>query len=321
MTRGTLNLLLLGLSALATAAAVLSTTSTGGTTPNVSNSVETANSTSGTIRDARDELVAVRPYQRVVSLNTVADRLLLELLEPERLIAVTGYSARTHPEGWRYGTRSVIDDASDLEGILALNPDLVVISPFSDVSLVSRLTEAGVQVMDIGEVRGVKTTIASIRFLAAALGQKARGEQLITQFEQRLAALMTQHQRISSKLEGIYLAYYGNAFFGGTAGSSYADVLAYAGVDDLAQKFGYRDWPRYDPADLLKMNPKLIITKRGMAQVICAHSALGAVAACGAAGRVIELQSEYQSDPGLGVAAAALELWRLAYATEAESTL
>ena len=264
------------------------------------------------IRDSSAHAIPIQDYQRIVSVNTVADRLLLELVEPERLVAITRYSQESHPDGWRFGERHSIAKADDLEAILALKPDLVIASAFADPSFNARLREGGVQVVDIGEVRGVRTTLQGLRILSSVLNVRQRGVQLEQRFLQRLAALEGQRPP-QGRVSGIYLTYYGDAFFGGTTGSSYSDVMYYGGFDDVAAKHGYRDWPKYTPAELLTMNPVVIVTQTDMGEAICEHSALRALAACQPGGRVIEMTNAYHSDPGLGIAEAALALQKLLY--------
>ena len=55
--------------------------------------------------DARGVEVDVGPYKRIVSLNTIADHLLLDLVEPDRLVGITHYTKSGHADAWRFGDR------------------------------------------------------------------------------------------------------------------------------------------------------------------------------------------------------------------------
>ena len=107
--------------------------------------------------------------------------------------------------------------------------------------------------------------------------------------------------------------------FGGTAGSSYGDMLHYAGVDDLAEAHGYADWPTFSPEQLLAIDPPLIVTQAGMGEVLCGHSALQLLACCQPGGRVIEVSGKYHSDPGLGLVHAAAAVQRLVHPDRART--
>lgn len=259
--------------------------------------------------DARGSEVPVRSYQRVVSVNSVADHILLRILEPERLVGVSVHTLDGHPEAWRFGARAGVYGAKDLEAILALEPELVVASKFSKPAFVERLREAGVEVFDLGEMRGVSTTRANIDTLGELLAAPEAAAQLQEAWGRQLAAL----EDVASarpKQPGMYLSMIGDRFYGGTQGSSYADVLRLAGVDDIAANNGYREWPDYSIEQLVAMDPALIVTRADMAKVICSHTVLSSLAACGASGRIVELPKGYGNDSGLGLVEAAAAVQR-----------
>ncbi len=268
--------------------------------------------------DARGQRVASADYQRIVSLNTVADPVLLLLVEPERLVAVSEYSLDQHPDGFRYAGRPGVARAADLEPILGLAPDLVVASKFADEAFMARLRDEDIAVFDLGEMRGVGTTLMNVRTLGQLLRQPERAARVESDYLLRLAAL---DAAVPDALEapGLYLSIYGDSLFGGSAGSSYADLLHYAGVDDLAEAHGYREWPKFSPEQLLGIDPPLVVTQTGMADALCAHSTLRRLSCCRPGGRVVEVPGKFHSDPGLGLVHAAAALQRLVHPGRAPS--
>ena len=252
------------------------------------------------VHDERGNQVSIKDYQRIVSVNTVADHVLLQIVEPERLVGITHHSLESHPESWRFGERSSVQRATDVEHILALKPDIVIISSFVNESVIARLQEADVAVFDLGDTRGFVSLLKDIDALGQVLNVNTRASKLTERIERELQAL---EQAISGekKPAGIYLSMYGDGFFGGTTNTSFADMLAYGGIDDLAPKHGYKEWPQYTPEQLLVMNPSLIVTPQGMGAGICKHTILHQLAACKPGGQIIEISSEYISDPGLGI--------------------
>lgn len=261
------------------------------------------------LADARGQRVPARDYARVLSLHPVGDHLLRELLEPERLVAITDYTSTQHPEGWRYGDHATIGTSRDIEAILALQPELVVVSNFAEEARMERLREAGIQVFDLGEARGVETTLAGIDALGVLLRQPRRARLLRDRLERELAAL--EAARPAERPEGLWLTVFGDSIFGGTAGTSYADLLHYGGVVDLAAQHGHLAWPKYTPEQLLRMDPALVLTQEGMGRAICDHSLLQQLAACGPQGRILELDEGYEGDPGLGIVEGAAKIQRL----------
>jgi iron complex transport system substrate-binding protein len=260
--------------------------------------------------DARGVVVPTAHYQRIVSLNTVADHLLLDLIEPDRLVGITRYTLDGHVDAWRFGSRPAVGRSEDLEHVLSLKPDLVVTSQFSDEAYMARLREEGIQVFDLGEMRGVDSTVGDVLALGSLLKQEERAQRLVQGFQRELKAL-EKERNTEDQPWGLYLSILGDSVFGGTEGTSYADMLHYGGVRDLAAEHGYRDWPRYNPEQLLKMNPSLILTQEGMGKVICSHSALRLLAACSPEGRVLEMAGEHHLDPGMGLVEAAAQVQAL----------
>jgi iron complex transport system substrate-binding protein len=264
--------------------------------------------------DVRGQTVPAAAYQRIISLNLVADPILLHLVEPTRIIAVSEYGRHQHPDGFRFGDRPGVVDADDLETILSLKPDLVIASKFTEEAFRARLLESDIEVFDLGEMRGVKTTLLNIRTLGQLLQQVERAAQLEADYQMRLAALDAAIPD-DQEAPGLYLSIYGDSLFGGTVGSSYSDMLRLAGVHDLAEAHGYVEWPRFNPEQLLAIDPPLVITQSGMGALLCGHSTLQRLACCQSGGRVIEVPGTYHSDPGLGLVHAAYTVQQMVHPT------
>lgn len=265
-----------------------------------------------TLVDVRGQTVKTGDYQRIVSLNSVADPILLELIEPNRLVGVSEYSRSQHPEGFRYADRPALARSDDLEAILALKPDLVLASKFADEAFMARIREGGTPVFDLGEMRGVGSTVLTIRILGQLVRQPARAAHVESDYLLRLAALDASVPD-EAEVPGLYLSIYGDSLFGGTSGTSYADMLHYAGIHDVAAEHGYTEWPKFSPEQLLAIDPPLVVTQSGMATLLCTHSTLRDLACCQQGGRVIEVPGKYHSDPGLGLVAAATAVQQLVH--------
>lgn len=262
--------------------------------------------------DARGVAVRAGDYQRIVSLHLVADHLLLDIVEPSRLVAVSHGTLETHPNRWRFGSVEGVRAPYELEAVLGLQPDLVVLSNYGDDAFSARLREHGVSVFNLGEMRGIGTTREDIRTLGRLLLQPERASLLEQRWDRELSALQ---QAVASKPhpKGIYLSMYGDAFFGGTQGTSHADILALAGVDDLAAAHGFRDWPQFGVEQLLDIDPPLIVTQQGMGATICDRPAFATLRACNGTGRVVELPRSAMTDPGWGIVHTAQVLQELVH--------
>lgn len=260
------------------------------------------------LEDARKQVVKTGAYSRIVSLDPEVSRMLLSLVEPSRLLAISSYAKKAHPWGYRFGEVATIEKSSQIDKIAALEPDLVFVTPLSDAATLARLRELGIAVFDAGGARGIEQSLAQVETLGELLHLRPRALQLKESWEQRLRGLEAQLDK-ASKVPGIYLTRYGDKLYGGTQGTSFADLLRLAGVEDLAAAKGYRQWPSYSVEELWELDPPLIVTRQGQAALICQHPELAKLRACGPKGRVVEVIPGLEGDSGAGLLSAAGELF------------
>ncbi|WP_394834746.1 ABC transporter substrate-binding protein [Pendulispora rubella] len=249
-------------------------------------------------------------YARIASASLLTDHLLLALCEPERIVAFTQYSANEHARGFRFQGKATIAATNDIEAILALHPDLLLVSSLGDPRPVARLREAGLAVYDLGEMHGMSTFVPNIREVAAIVGAPERGERLVESFVASMKAVAADVPPASRK-RGMYLAVYGGRFFGGATGTSYHDVISAAGLLDAASS--YRDWPDYSSEQVLALDPDVILTNDDMRLRICEHAGLEGLRACASPGGIVELDRDLLVDPGLGMLEAAQRARRAVY--------
>jgi iron complex transport system substrate-binding protein len=248
------------------------------------------------LTDAEGHAVSPRRYQRIASTSIVGDPLLVALSEPERVVAFSSWEADHSPVAWQYGGKAILRSADDVEGILALKPDLVLVNNLGPPAELAPLRAAGVEVFDLGQMRGLRTLLSNARTIATLLGHPERGEQFAESFVHRFDGIATDVAP-ESRRRAIYLSVYGSQLLGGTAGTSFHDVLVHAGLVDLAAEH-YSDWPQYSTEKVLTMNPDVIVTHPGMKDALCRGAGLGPTSAC-QHGAVVEISADLLDDPGV----------------------
>ena len=263
------------------------------------------------IPDAAGRLVPLRHYQRIISTNLVTDRLLVELCEPTRILAISRAAAERKRDGFRYQGMTTVDGFGPAEAMVALQPDLVLTNSFGSPGSAERLRSAGIEVFDLGELRGK----SSLSYVALGLGEllevPERAQRLIGDFKNRL-------RRVSADLgprkpiRAMYLSTLGPDLQGGTRGTSYHDILVSAGLTDAAAE-SYRDWPAYAAEQVLALAPELIVTREGFAEGICKYPGMDHAPPCRGQGRIVELPGELLDEPGLAMLEAAETLFSLVY--------
>ena len=288
-------------------------------TPELEAPVHAARGDQPPLRDAVGHTPAQKHYKRIASSSGYADELLLALAEPERIVALSGQGYRSDLDAFRYGNRVLISGPGDLERLLSLRVDLLLITHFGGQADLARASEGGIEVFDLGDMRGLTTLEDNIRAVATLLGDPARGDRLWRSWSQQLRAIARDIPENERK-GAMYVAIYANKIYGGTRGTSYYDVLTAAGLRDLAAD-KYRDWPQYDPEQLLSLDPPLIVTEGGMSAQLCNHTWLRTLRAC-ARGEtrqyqgIFEISRNLMGSAGLGILDAALELRELVYPPE-----
>jgi iron complex transport system substrate-binding protein len=251
--------------------------------------------------DHSGERLTLGRYTRIASLSVVADEILREVCEPDRVVAVTGYSARS-ANGYRFAGKPLLEGEGDLERILALRPDLVLVNRIGDARPLARMREAGLKVYDLGEMRGMATLVPNIREVAALVGHPERGDAFAQSWTNRMRTIAADLPPARRK-RGLYLGVEGGHLYGGALGTSYHDAVTAGGLVDAAEP--YRDWPEYSAEQLLALDPEVIVTSEGMRPRICEHAGLSSLRACGDHGVVAELDGSLLADPGLSMADAA----------------
>jgi iron complex transport system substrate-binding protein len=260
--------------------------------------------------DSTGHPVPLRPYRRIISTSMVTDQLLLELGEPDRVVAFSAASTRSSPAAHRFAGKAAIEGLDQLEAIIALKPDLVLMSRFGGPARANKLRAAGIEVFDLGELHGVSSLVPIAYWVGELLGHPERADRFVRSFRRRLAGVAASLGS-RPRRSALYVAAIGPHLYGGTVGTSYHDVLVAAGLVDVAAA-QFKDWPQYSAEQLMQLSPELLVTKEGMGNALCLHPGLERLAAC-APGRVIELPAGLIDDPGPGMLEAAERLFDKAY--------
>ncbi len=248
--------------------------------------------------DATDVPIPLEPYARISSASTVSDWLVMELCEPDRVIAVTSRSLEQAPWRHRFTGKRAIASLSNIEALLAMKTDLLLLDSFGDAKRVARLREHGLAVFDMGQMRGLGTLLPTVQRIGALCGHPERAR-VLTRRLRDIAIRAARDVPPARRPRGLYLSPYGDKLFGGTLGTGYHDILRYAGLRDAAADT-FKDFPEYSAEQVLSLDPDIVVTRSDMADPLCRHAGLGSLRACSVPGAIIELESFSLDDPGLG---------------------
>ena len=174
---------------------------------------------------------------RVASLNLTADELLVELLPPDRLVAVTRWAddASMSNVAGRVPATAVRLPRADLERIIALRPDLVVVSEYTDADFLRLVEKSGLRYHRMSGLDTLAGIRAAIVHLGQAVGTPDAAARLAARFDAVLAEL-------ARRVEGDprpRVLYWGDPHTAG-AGTAISSLVEAAGATNVGREMGLR---------------------------------------------------------------------------------
>lgn len=125
---------------------------------------------------------------RVVSLNPCIDSVLLRVADPGQVAAISHWShdpaATSLPIGLARQFRS---HGGTAEEVIALKPDLVLMTPYTPLATRAALERLRVPMVSVGVPSSIGESLDQVRLVADAVGQGARGAALVSRIEAALA--------------------------------------------------------------------------------------------------------------------------------------
>jgi cobalamin transport system substrate-binding protein len=227
------------------------------------------------------------PPQRVASLNLTADELLVEMLPPERLVAVTRWAddASMSNVTGRVPKAAVRLPRADLERLIALAPDLVVVSEYTDADFLHLLEKSGLRdhrLVGLASLDGIRAAIVD---LGDAVGTPGAAERLV----QRMDAV---RRELARRLEGAprpRVLYWANPFTAGKD-TSFGAFIEEAGGVNVGRELGLQGMAPLAGERAFAAQPDffLVTAGSGAAEALKRHPLLSRTEAV-EAGRVIEM--------------------------------
>lgn len=193
---------------------------------------------------------AAAPPQHIMSLKVCTDELLLDLVPSSRIASITYLSReKASLRQWPQAANIPVNH-NTAEEILATHPDLILTDPFIAPSLRPLLARTGARIVEVPPAENFEQIRASVRLVAKAVGEEARGEALIAHMDEELAFLKA-HRPAKS----LTVAAWGGGGFVPGRGGMFDAILTAAGARNAEQgSFGY-----YDVESLIAANPDALV--------------------------------------------------------------
>jgi len=203
------------------------------------------------------QLVLPAKPQRIVSQTLATDEILLALVAPERLVALSHLA-----DDARY---SYCTDRAKLvagrcgasaEAILQLRPDLIFVASYSRAELVELLSASGAPVYRLTNFGGLADIKANIRAIGEAVGETAAAEALVAEMNRRFAAL---NKRAQQRKQPLRVMSFGGSHFTAGAGTTFDDLVHVIGCINVAAEQGVVGFRQISSEQLLAWRPEIIV--------------------------------------------------------------
>jgi len=169
---------------------------------------------------------------RVLSLDSCADQYVMGLTPRASIVGVST-RADDADSRLRHAARGLPMRRIDLESALAARPDVVVRYWGGEPRLLAALERRGVRVVTIPEASNFADVRASVRKVAAAIGQPARGEAAIARMDDQL-------RRAAGAWKGARALYLTPGGVTAGSGTLVDAVLRAAGMTNAETRPGYQ---------------------------------------------------------------------------------
>jgi iron complex transport system substrate-binding protein len=243
----------------------------------------------GALLVAVGSLAAAPPPLRVASLNLAADEVLVDLLPAERLLAVTSFAddASMSNVAGRVPKGAARFPRADVERLIALAPDLVVISQYTDADVQRQLERAGLR---LHRMQGLETLAGfreAVLGLGRAVGAEAAARTLVERYDRTLAEL-------ERRLRGTprpRVLYWANPMTAG-ADTAIGTLIECAGAVNVGREIGVTGIAPAGAERAFVADPDVVLLGRwpGVREALLAHPLLSQLRAV-RAGRIVELDT------------------------------
>lgn len=198
--------------------------------------------------------------KRVVSLNCGVDEILLDMLPPERIAAL---SARADDPGIcaaadKAKTVPKRVQGRNVEAILSLNPDLVVMPDWIGMDLVNGLRAVGVPVYVFKTPESISDIQDVIRNIAIVVDAKEQGDKMVSEMQKKLEKVQNTTKQIPSDQKQMLIPLSLMGSFGGK-GTTFDDMCNYANVTNGVSAAGVVKRAAITKEMIVKMNPDVLI--------------------------------------------------------------
>lgn len=195
--------------------------------------------------------------KRIVSLTSAYEPILLEMVGPSRLGAVS-FLSKTKGYGPNYELAKSVKVSLysyAVEKIVYLHPDLVIAPEYTSRDVLDGLEHMGIPVVIISSPKTVQETVALVERLGSVVGAEAKAHSMTAKMQQDIEEV----KALSADTKGqVVISMSSMEGFSGT-GSLFDDMTRVMGLVNGPSHLGYAPRTAFTEERIIEMNPDVIL--------------------------------------------------------------
>ena len=201
------------------------------------------------------------PPQRILSYSLGHDEILLALVEKGRFAAVGPFTGNPAYSNVADFVADMPSYEKGVENVLAADPDLVVVSKYTDADIVSLIKEAGVPVVRPALESSAEGNIPNILLMGYMLGTEDRALELVSEIEERLAQIVDRVPPAGSSERPVVIAMtrYSDSMYVAGEGTTEGGIIETAGGVNAGARDGLSGHQKVSVESIAAMDPEVIL--------------------------------------------------------------
>lgn len=198
--------------------------------------------------------------QRIVSYSISTDEILLDMLSPNRIIAVTHFADDPMISNVSDKCKLVPYrvNSTSAETIMSWNPDLIIVPDFIKPEIIQTLQDLKLKVYVYKTPHTIKEVKEVIKNIAALTGDDAAAHPLIENMDKRLKIVEEKLKNLSiSEQKRVAFMRDDGVYYSDK--TSFRDVCQYAKVYDVTKDIKYSGSGHLTQEELVRLNPDIFI--------------------------------------------------------------
>ena len=197
--------------------------------------------------------------ERILTISVGHDEMLLGFVDTKKIVATSSFSQDPNSNVFEI-TKGLPIITSEIETIIAQNPDLVFADPYAKIALIETLTEIGITVIQTELHNDTNGRIDDILLAAYATGELESSFELISLISNKVNYINNFKRKIpKNETKKVLAVTYYDAYWVGGEGSTEGSIIELSGGVNVAAQAGVVSNNMITKEVLISMEPDVII--------------------------------------------------------------